>query len=90
VENKINNYYNEQDNFIAQIELYEGAVQNYNTLLEAEYIKFDLGESSIFLVNSREQKLIEAQLKLIELRGKFFKTRQKLEWAAGRLGLLAN
>jgi outer membrane protein TolC len=90
VENKINNYYNEQDNFIAQIALYEGAVQNYNTLLEAEYIKFDLGESSIFLVNSREQKLIEAQLKLIELRGKFFKTRQKLEWAAGRLGLLAN
>jgi outer membrane protein TolC len=90
VENKINNYYNQQDNFIAQIELYEGAVQNYNTLLEAEYIKFDLGESSIFLVNSREQKLIEAQLKLIELRGKFFKSRQKLEWAAGRLGLLAN
>lgn len=90
VENKINNYYNEQDNFIAQIALYEGAVQNYNTLLEAEYIKFDLGESSIFLVNSREQKLIEAQLKLIELRGKFFKTRQKLEWAAGRLGLMAN
>lgn len=90
VENKINNYYNEQDNFIAQIELYEGAVQNYNTLLEAEYIKFDLGESSIFLVNSREQKLIEAQLKLIELRGKFFKTRQKLQWAAGRLGLQAN
>ncbi|MEQ8703106.1 MAG: TolC family protein [Phaeodactylibacter sp.] len=90
VENKINNYYNEQDNFIAQIELYEGAVQNYNTLLEAEYIKFDLGESSIFLVNSREQKLIDAQLKLTELRGKFFKTRQKLEWAAGRLGLMAN
>jgi outer membrane protein TolC len=90
VENKINNYYNEQDNFIAQIELYEGAVQNYNTLLEAEYIKFELGESSIFLVNSREQKLIDAQLKLTELRGKFHKTRQKLQWAAGQLGLMAN
>ena len=90
VENKINNYYNEQNNFLDQISLYEGAVQNYNTLLEAEYIKFDLGESSIFLVNSREQKLIDAQLKLTELRGKFQQTRQKLEWAAGRLGLLAN
>lgn len=90
VENKINNYYNEQNNFLEQIALYEGAVKNYNTLLEAEYIKFDLGESSIFLVNSREQKLIDAQLKLIELRGKFYKTRQKLEWAAGLLGLQAN
>ncbi len=90
IENKINNYYNEQNNFLEQIQLYEGAVENYETLLEAEYIKFDLGESSIFLVNSREQKLIDAQLKLTELRGKFFKTRQKLEWAAGLLGLMAN
>lgn len=90
IENKINNYFNEQNNFLEQIQLYEGAVQNYQTLLEAEYIKFDLGESSIFLVNSREQKLIDAQLKLTELRGKFFKTRQKLEWAAGLLGLMAN
>ena len=87
VANKVNNYYNEQDNFLEQIELYEAAVANYQTLLDAEYTKFDIGESSIFLLNSREQKLIEAQLKLTELRGKFFKSVQKLLWAAGRLGM---
>ncbi|SDB65399.1 Outer membrane protein TolC [Flavobacteriaceae bacterium MAR_2010_188] len=32
-------------------------------LVEAENRKFDLGESSLFLVNSREQKLIETSLK---------------------------
>jgi len=86
VANKIGNYYNEQNNLLEQIELYEGAVANYQRLLDAEYQKFDIGESSIFLLNSREQKLIEAQLKLTELRGKFFKSVQKLLWAAGRLG----
>lgn len=87
VVNKVNNYYNEQNNLLEQIALYEGAVANYQTLLRAEYRKFDIGESSIFLLNSREQKLIEAQLKLTELRGKFFKSVQKLLWAAGRLGM---
>ncbi len=86
IENKVDNYYNEQNNFLEQIALYEGAVENYSRLLDAEYRKFDLGESSIFLLNSREQKLIEAQLKLTELRGKFFKSIQKLLWAAGQLG----
>ena len=87
VANKVNNYYNEQDNLLEQIKLYEGQVDNYQRLLNAEYQKFDVGESSIFLLNSREQKLIEAQLKLTELRGKFFKSVQKLLWAAGRLGM---
>ncbi len=86
IANKIRNYINEQDNLLEQMELYSGAVANYRALLDAEYQKFDMGESSIFLLNSREQKLIEAQLKLTELEGKFFLTRQKVEWAAGRLG----
>ncbi|OED44543.1 transporter [Flavobacteriaceae bacterium (ex Bugula neritina AB1)] len=38
-------------------------VQDYKTLVKAEERKFFLGESSLFLINSREQKLINAQLK---------------------------
>ena len=38
-------------------------VDNYRTLLTAEERKFELGESSLFLINSREQKLIEILLK---------------------------
>jgi outer membrane protein TolC len=42
-------------------------VKDYQTLLSAEERKFFLGESSIFLVNSRESKLIDSQLKAISV-----------------------
>ncbi|MCB0546051.1 MAG: TolC family protein [Phaeodactylibacter sp.] len=86
IANKIGAYFNELQNLLRQIRLTEDNVGNYQALLNAEIQKFNLGESSIFLINSREQKLIDAQLKLLELRGKFFKNRMGLEWAAGQLG----
>lgn len=86
IANKIGAYYNELENLLRQIRLTEDNVGNYQALLDAEIEKFGLGESSIFLINSREQKLIDAQLKLAALRGKFFKNRIGLEWAAGQLG----
>lgn len=57
----------------------------YEQLLEAENIKFRIGESSIFLVNNREQKLIDAQLKLQKLEVEVQKLLRKLDWAMGRL-----
>lgn len=86
IANKIGAYYNELENLLEQIRLTERTVANYQALLDAEIEKFNLGESSIFLLNSREQKLIDTQLKLTALRGKFFKSRIGLEWAAGQLG----
>lgn len=83
--NKVRNNFNELENTQTQIRLYASITENYNQLLQAEIRKFAIGESSIFLINAREQKLIEAQLKLAELQGKFFKGQAKLEWAAGRL-----
>jgi outer membrane protein TolC len=46
-----------------QNNLIKSIVQDYRTLLKAEERKFTLGESSLFLINSREQKLIDVQLK---------------------------
>jgi len=46
--------------------------------LKAEERKFQLGESSLFLVNSRESKLIDGQLKAIALQNKYFTTKAKL------------
>ncbi|HKK88062.1 MAG TPA: TolC family protein [Saprospiraceae bacterium] len=62
-------------------------VVNYRALLEAERIKFDIGESSLFLINSREIKLIESQIKALEMDIKLRETGLKLQWAGG---LLAN
>ncbi|MBK7871062.1 MAG: TolC family protein [Saprospiraceae bacterium] len=85
--NKLRDAYNEWQNTQQQIALYQNVTNNYRRLLEAEYEKFSIGESSIFLINTREQKLIEAQLKLIKLQAEFHKNRTKVEWAAGRLGI---
>lgn len=53
-----------------QLGVYTNAVDNYKVMLDAENEMFNLGESSIFMVNSRELKWVEAQLKLVELLGK--------------------
>jgi outer membrane protein TolC len=49
-------------------------------LLKAEEIRFENGESSIFLINSRENKKIDAQEKLINLKAKVIKSYNKLKW----------
>lgn len=87
VENKIGFYFNSLAYLLEQINIYTSAVGNYQALLDAELIKFQQGESSIFLINSREQKLIDAQLKLASLQAKFQKNIQAIEWAAGQLGI---
>ena len=86
ISNRIYAQFNELDNLRQQIGIAIANVRGYRDLLNAEITKFDLGESSIFLINTREQQLIGAELKLAELRGKFFKNLIALEWAAGRLG----
>jgi hypothetical protein len=58
-------------------------VANFEIMLEGERAKFDNGESSIFLVNSRQNKLLEAQMKLIELEMSYRKYIGKLYWQAG-------
>lgn len=41
----------------------------------------------MFIVNARENKLIESQLKLRELQAKFYKTEATLKWAIGNVGI---
>jgi len=85
ISNKVRDAYNEWQNAQQQIVLYEDIVTNYQRLLDAEILRFQAGESSIFLINSREQKLIEAQMKLVGLRTEFHKNRIKTLWATGQL-----
>lgn len=69
--------------FTIQKSLIEKMIINYQRLLESENIKFDLGESSVFLVNSREQKLFESQIKLFEIEYKYLKSLASLKWSLG-------
>lgn len=62
-------------------------VSSYDKLLQAEIRKFSIGESSLFLINSREAKLIEARMKQISMEVKFQKERAGLLFSAGRTPL---
>jgi outer membrane protein TolC len=49
-----------------QIGIYEQNAVNYQRLLEGENEKFRYGESSVFLLNKRQEKYIDGKLKLTE------------------------
>ncbi|WP_273568287.1 TolC family protein [Maribacter halichondriae] len=76
--NKIVAIYRELESFETQNILIDEIVENYTTLVSAEERKFSFGESSLFLINSRESKLIDAELKKNQVQNKFFTTKAKL------------
>jgi outer membrane protein TolC len=77
---KINTYKNVVINYNQQINLATQNATNYERLLKAEEIKYANGESSLFLINSRENKVIDVQEKLLELRLKFLEGYNQLKW----------
>ena len=66
-----------------QLGLQEQVGQNAERLRQGEQIRFENGESSVFLLNSREASLVSARVKLAELQAKYAQTQAVLRWAAG-------
>jgi outer membrane protein TolC len=85
IENKIRTYYTEASLLLQQLQLAQTNYNSYDFLLRNEVLKFTNGESSLFMINSRESKLIETQQKIIDLRVKYFKAKYAAEWIAGLL-----
>ncbi|MBX9735280.1 MAG: TolC family protein [Chitinophagaceae bacterium] len=85
IENKIKSYYTETTLLQKQIVVTQNAFNGFNALLRAESLRFQNGESSLFLINTRENKVIETAEKLINLRIKYLKANYATEWAAGTL-----
>ncbi len=81
--NEVNTAFNDVKTLEAQIRTQEAAALNQALLLEAEVVKFGLGESSLFLVNSRESKLNEFRVKVASLRSKYEKALAVLLFASG-------
>ena len=85
IENKIKTYYAALSALKNQYKINQKSVDNTKRLLDVELERFDIGESSLFLVNNREIKYIEVVLKGYELKTKFFKTLVALNWAKGSI-----
>lgn len=77
---KLTAYKNEVLNYKTQIDIAQANIQNYQQLLKAEETRFSNGESSLFLINARENKLLEAEQKLLDIRQKFINSYNQLKW----------
>lgn len=67
LQNKIENSWHQQKLLQEQISLLNLNVENYRRLLDGEQEKYNFGESSVFLLNKRQEKYIDGRLKLIEI-----------------------
>jgi outer membrane protein TolC len=85
VENKIRAYYNELIALQGQVILQQQQYNNYMALLRGEETRLFNGETSLFQVNSRENRTLEGLQKLAELETKYYKTLDSLYWAGGIL-----
>ena len=83
IQNKVKYYYTEILNLKNQINLSKNNLEYCKKLFEIEKTKFDLGESTLFMINSRELKMIESNQKLIELNAKFKISLANLKNASG-------
>jgi outer membrane protein TolC len=88
LEAKLSNYIAEWSNTRNQMENFQIAVNQYRQMLEAERRLFDLGESSLFLINTREQAYIQANIKLTELIAKNRVAYYSIWYFAGRMAEL--
>ena len=88
IENKIKTIYNELLTLRNQVALQQQQYSSFLVLQRGEETRFFNGESSLFLVNNRETKTLEALQKLNELETKYFKTINSLYWAGGVLAQL--
>lgn len=67
LQNKIENSWHQQKLLQDQIVLLNLNVENYRRLLDGEQEKYNFGESSVFLLNKRQEKYIDGRLKLIKI-----------------------
>ncbi|MDR0262148.1 MAG: TolC family protein [Sphingobacterium sp.] len=81
--NDIIKKYNDLNAYSQQIDLQSVNVSNQEFLLKGELNKFELGESTLFVINTRENKLIEMRIKQEKLLTDYRKALAELYYKAG-------
>ena len=85
IENKIRYYHTEINLLQQQLNTMLSIYSNSVLLLKNEELKFAQGESTLFLINSRENKVLEVAQKQIDLTVKYKKAKYAVDWVAGLL-----
>ena len=83
VTNKVRLLFETADILINQLTIARSNQKNYETLLFGERDKFFSGESSLFMVNQREQQFAESQFKVVDIQYKSQITANELSFQLG-------
>ena len=78
LKNKIKAQQTEIASLRRQKKVIDDLVKDYSTMLNSEEKLFSFGESSIFLINSRENNLVSAKLSQISLENQFYLSNAEL------------
>lgn len=81
--NQINTTFNQIVNTNTILYQQSQMAENYDRLLKAEFLNLENGESDLFKINIQQEKLIQAQSKLLKLKSEYEKMKATLYWAAG-------
>ncbi len=81
--NQVTAVYNSLRAYERQLAVQTLTIANQRALLQAELQKYELGESTIFLINARETKLIDLRIKQESLRASYEKAVAELYYYAG-------
>jgi outer membrane protein TolC len=85
IENKVKSSFSDFHSLKQQIKTNELVLNANKLLFDTENNKFQMGESSLFLINNRELKFIETEQKQIALKSKFYLSIYKNLWSMGKL-----
>ncbi|MET0463236.1 MAG: TolC family protein [Chitinophagaceae bacterium] len=83
IRNEIITSYNTLLAYRNQLEIQVASIGYQQQLLDAEQQKYTLGESTLFLINSRETKLIDMKIKRAEMIAGYQKSLARLYYNAG-------
>ncbi|BAO55700.1 multidrug efflux protein, outer membrane component [Nonlabens marinus S1-08] len=78
LQNKVSSIFAQLESYQRQQDIASTLADNTMRMLQAENRRFELGDSSLFIINSREVKLIEARLKQLEVQLKLFTAKADL------------
>ncbi len=84
IENKIKAKFAEINSYKGQIVMNTDLVSSFQQMLDAEVRLFEMGESSIFYINTRENKLVKAKISNIELHNTYYVSALDLYKTLGR------
>ena len=78
--NKLSNQYKQSSLLKEQLITLEQSIAAYTRLVSAEQLKYRMGESTLFELNSWEQKMIDNQNKYLSLSSKYATSNAKVKW----------